>query len=566
MFNLDLNKNNIDNFNTIERDSKNNDQLQQDINRSWEFLKKTHTLQQGECIAIRVLVAKRHTKRNVGNNELIVTDFDLDNYISYSNFIRKYSNHRDADFNFYYNIYNLDYLKCDYYIHTHKKSKYKDPQAGIKENVSSTSLLAADFDDCTFEEYKEIRKAFLDKGIVPIEISSGHGYHILIKIHNKYDINLQEKWTDLLKDNGFNVDTKIKNPGRVLRLPFFWNIKEEYDTVSKCQIIEGEYGEPTIYDAEWVFDAFGGDINHLKEEKVKYINTPKNTPKKANKEVETSNYDFVDKTLEELYPNYPIFSLFPTGIQNMLKGFRKGFTHYQIMCLVVFFKKYGYTLEEIIEILGITESIRGNSWNSFDVKDKVVYFYENFSGVANLNDLREEFGEIYFIEKDYKETYKVPLAVAKAAQVQLYLFLLKNGPSKKVDILKGLGISNNKLDRQMQGNKIIEKRGDNKYYLLNVISEHYVYLSENEVTRLLNWKQNDIVVYLYLRWRCGESDEVRTSIKSIEKDTLLSHTSISKSIQNLEFREVITVTRNKENHKKFLKENRESNLYKLKKL
>ena len=73
-------------------------------------------------------------------------------------------------------------------------------------------------------------------------------------------------------------------------------------------------------------------------------------------------------------------------------------------------------------------------------------------------------------------------------------------------------------------------------------------------------------MYLYLKWRCVENKEIQTSIQSIEKITLLSHSTISCSIKNLELKDILIVKRNSDNYKKFIAENRESNIYKLKEL
>ena len=63
----------------------------------------------------------------------------------------------------------------------------------------------------------------------------------------------------MLSDYNVDVDKHCKNPGRVYRLPFFYNVKSaKYDTVVKSEIIEGEYGVPT-YKVEDIFQRFGYD-------------------------------------------------------------------------------------------------------------------------------------------------------------------------------------------------------------------------------------------------------------------------------------------------------------------
>lgn len=572
--NLDLKKNNIDNFEKIELDTIEYKYLEQDIIRSWEFLKKTHNLEMGECLIVVAILVKKYNNRKLGSKECIITEYDTDNFVKYSLFIKKYATHSWGAFSFFYKTYNFDYLKVEEIIRR-ESTPFRQPHVGENANVSSTSILVADLDHCSYEEFKEVRQMFLDREIYPICLSSGHGYHIIVKINNVVDSKLLHKFVVLMDKNGIKVDLHCKDAARNFRLPFFLNIKSEYDTYARAEIIDGEYIDVPVYDAEEVFKKFGGDINYIEEEKVKYVNSSKKKTKKENNDIENTYTDEeiqeferifdVNVDLIDLYKDIPV-ALFPTGIKNMLKGFQQGVTHYQVMCLVVFLKKYGYTLEQVQSILEITESINGNSWNNWDIDEKVEYFYKNFNGVPNLNDLRQQFGDIYFIEKDYKETYKIPLGITKSNEIQVYLFLLKNGPSIKAEILKGLGISNNKLDRIMQKAILIEKRNDSKYYLLNAIAEHYIYLDEKTINRLLNWKQNDIVVYLYLKWRAGEKNTIQTSIQSIEKDTLLSHTTVSNAIKTLEMREVLSVTRKEDNYKKLNDKNRESNIYELKEL
>lgn len=571
---LNLKKNNINNFEKIELDKIEYENLEQDIIRSWEFLKTTHNLEIGECLIVVAVLVKKYNNRKLGSSECLIDSYDTDNFVKYQMFIRKYATHSWGAFSFFYKTYNFDYIKCEDIIRR-EGTPYKKPFVGKNKNVSSTSILVADLDHCSYEEFKEVRQMFLDREIYPICLSSGHGYHIIVKINNVADPKLLHKFVVLMDKNGIKVDLHCKDAARNFRLPFFLNIKTEYDTYTKAEVIDGEYTYVPTYDAAEVFKKFGGDINYIEEEEIKYINSSKKKTKKEKNDIETTYTEDELKEFErifdvnvdliDLYKDIPI-ATFPEGIKNMLKGFKQGVTHYQVMCLVVFLKKCGYTLKQTQSILKITESINGNEWNNWDIEEKVEYFFENFNGVPNLNYLRQEFGDIYFIEKDYKESYKVPLAITKANEIQVYLFLLKNGPSKKCEILKGLGITNNKLDRIMQKAVLIEKRDDGKYYLLNAIVEHYIYLDEKTINRLLNWKQNEIVVYLYLKFRCVEENKIQTSIQSIEKDTLLSHTTVSNTIKILEMRDVLSVTRKEDNYKKLNEKNRESNIYELKEL
>ena len=108
-------------------------------------------------------------------------------------------------YNFFYNIYKVDYVKGQCF---QRDTGHK--MIGRIENVTSTNLLAVDLDAYNFEEYKEIRKLFLDRNIIPIEVSSGHGFHILIKIETCTDKGLLNKWLKILSDYNVDVDQHCK--------------------------------------------------------------------------------------------------------------------------------------------------------------------------------------------------------------------------------------------------------------------------------------------------------------------------------------------------------------------
>lgn len=90
--------------------------------------------------------------------------------------------------------------------------------------------------------------------------------------------------------------------------------------------------------------------------------------------------------------------------------------------------------------------------------------------------------------------------------------------------------------------------------------EHYVYVSKEELEVFLQWDANEIAVYLYLKFRCGEKENITTSIDAIEKDVLISNPTITKALQSLENKDIISVERKPFHHSPSL---RESNTYTL---
>ena len=592
---LDLKKNSINTFSKVEETELSYDTWEQDLIRSWKFLKMTHTLEgrdimpglylhqehdyefkkqeweyyydlpDNEAVCIRALIDHKKTKRKVGNKEHIIKSFDEAGFYQYYDFMRKRLFHRDAVYNFFYNIYKVDYVKGQCF---QRATGYK--MIGRIENVTSTNLLAVDLDSYNFEEYKQIRKLLLDRDIIPIEVSSGHGFHILIKIQTCTDNGLLDKWLKVLSDYNVDVDKHCKNPGRVYRLPFFYNVKSaKYDTVVKSEIIEGGYGVPT-YKVEDIFQRFGYDYANWDElyiTKNKKINILDNTkmaqPSLSNNDkkcVQNQTHKITDAELVNLYPMLDM-NVLPEGIKSMLKGFVEGYTYYQLMCMVLFFKRSKYSLEQILDIVAVTESINGNDWNSWDALDEAEYFYHNIYGInmEELEGLETEFGNISF--PVYESGLKVPLGIMKPNELKLYLYLLRNGESRKKDIINFLNISANKLNRIMNSAVLIRKDGL-EYSIMDKKSNNYIYLSEEELDTYLQWNENEIAVYLYLKFRCGDDESIQTSRESIEKGTHMTHTVVTRTIQCMESRKLISVVR-KENQHHISKEFRESNIYTL---
>lgn len=429
---LDLKKNNIFNFERLEETEVFTEMWEQNLIRSWNFLKMTHMLEKrdvipelydhkkhnysydneewkyyvykevpdNEAVCIRALIDHKKTKRRVGNKEVIIKSFDDAGYWQYYDFMKKRMFHRDAVYNFFYNIYKVDYVKGQCF---QRETGYK--MIGRSDNVTSTNLLAVDLDSYSFEEYKEIRKLFLNKGIIPIEVSSGHGFHVLIKIETCTDKGLLAKWLKVLSDNNINADMHCKDPGRVYRLPFFYNVKSnKYDTVVKAEIMEGEYGAP-VYKVEDIFDRFGYDYANWDELYISNVKSKKSSVSgntKVSKALSDSHQhtcaSLSDEELVNLYPMLDMEAL-PKGIKSILKGFVEGYTYYQLMRMVLFFKRSKYSLEQIKDIATVTEKINGNDWNSWDTLEEAEYFYHNIFGISmeEMEDLETEFGILFFL-------------------------------------------------------------------------------------------------------------------------------------------------------------------------
>ena len=546
---LDLNKNDYIEFEKVEVEDCEYLNLNQDISRSWRFLQNTHKLKENEIVCIRGLVHREKYDKFAYNKELIINSFDDKNFLEYKKFIEKLITGKRI-YNLFYNIYKTDKNKAREYYLENSISKF----SGVKANCSGTDILIVDFDNCKKDDYLNIKSFFQERGLQTTDVMSGHGYHFIIHLKETcQDELVLSKFLFVLKELGFTPDISCKDAGRVMRMPFFYNrkINKYGNKTIKATLIDGEYSY-IEYDLEDVFQKLGYDYNNINLEE-EYEKKQKRIYEKHNKE--DVNYTYNENV--DLYKLYPMLNIdiLPTGIRNMLKGFREGYSNTITMILTLYFKRNGIKLDDIIEILNVTESINSNNWNYWNVEDEVARFYENYDFINKyeLIDMEEVFGPIDFYKNVQK--YKVPIKMLKANELKLYLYFLINEDKKKKEILEDVGYSNNKFDRNI---KKFDKIGKN--YILNVEIDRFVLLTKRQIEKLLTLNANEISVCIYLYFRLGIKNEISTSIQSIKNYTLLSEHTISDTIKTLENKDLLKVKRNpyiKEYNKK------ESNKYQL---
>lgn len=94
------------------------------------------------------------------------------------------------------------------------------------KNAVFTTLLPIDFDNITESQYLEV-KDMLDKlSLKTVNISTGHGYQMIILLNHKvHDKEILKKFTNLLLSKGFPCDSAITDAARIMRLPFTFNCK-----------------------------------------------------------------------------------------------------------------------------------------------------------------------------------------------------------------------------------------------------------------------------------------------------------------------------------------------------
>lgn len=126
--------------------------------------------------------------------------------------------------------------------------------------------------------------------------------------------------------------------------------------------------------------------------------------------------------------------------------------------------------------------------------------------------------------------------------------------------MEKLNTTNNTIDKIVKECSFIKL--ENRIYNVNVDIEFdkYVYVNKNFIEKVLKLDKNEMSVYIYLYYRIGIKDEIKTSIMSIKNNCLISEKTITNTISKLEKNETIKVLRSKYNYKT---DNKESNTYKL---
>lgn len=539
------------NYSKTEVDVVKYDNLDDNIEKAWNFLEETHKLGTDECVCVRALATKTNSwDKFTIPKELVIFRFDKENFEIFKKFMVRLIKAKRI-YNFYYNTYKISIRKA--------KETYEEKGGfwGKTCNVSSTDMIIADFDDFTHEQYLELKKDLEKRGLHgTIDVMSGHGYHIIFKLENKSkDQQLLLKMIKILQEAGYNPDIKCQDAARIMRLPFFFNQKPtKYNTASLAEVITSK---SRTFSIEEIFTAFGYDYNTFKLEKY-YKEKKKAGRPKAKKDIKITCNEDVD-----LYEEFKDFNInideLPIGIKNMMKGFLKGYSNVQTMILTVFFKSNGYELEDIQKIVEKVETINGNLWNDWDVSEEVDRFYYQYNYINKylLMDMEQEFGDIR-LNYDKKNMFKIPIGVMEPGLLKLYAYLLVNENAKKKDILKALDITNNTLDTLRKHPVIIY---ENRNYNINksLEFEHYIYVQKELLNNILSLSKNQFSIYCYLYYRMGLKNEIKTSIQSISKTCLMSEKTVSNNIQELEKLNKITVVRSKYDSKT---NNKESNIYK----
>lgn len=300
----------------------------------------------------------------------------------------------------YYSLFTLDYNK------TSGKQKGKINL----DNALYTSVLGADFDNITFDEFKAEKQKFINLGLETIDIFTGHGFQSLILLKEKvWDKEIIKKYTKLLISKGFKVDTAIVDCARVFRMPYSFNCKS-LDPKNK-HYMEGIV--PTT-DVNWtekryhladVFKALNTlptAIEQMEELDIKEIKTEPVTIKEKKIQLdkirEIKNIKI--ENLNSLYKDLIDIERFPEPIQKMLQGTPSGLRNNVMLFIIPFLRHtLGLNIQTIKSILTIWGSLCTPALDKAFIEQETDRIYKyGFKGQQGkyTTELREAYGYLEF--------------------------------------------------------------------------------------------------------------------------------------------------------------------------
>lgn len=300
----------------------------------------------------------------------------------------------------YYSLFTLDYDK------TSGKQKGKINL----DNALYTSVLGADFDNITFDEFKAEKQKFINLGLETIDIFTGHGFQSLILLKEKvWDKEIIKKYTKLLISKGFKVDTAIVDCARVFRMPYSFNCKS-LDPKNK----HFDEGIVPTTDVNWtekryhitdVFKALNTlptVIEQMEELNIKEIKTEPVTIKEKKIQLdkirEIKNIKI--ENLNTLYSELIDIERLPEPIQKMLQGTPSGLRNNVMLFIIPFLRHtLGLNIQTIKSILTIWGSLCTPALDREFIDKEVDRIYKySFKGQQGkyTEELRQAYGYLEF--------------------------------------------------------------------------------------------------------------------------------------------------------------------------
>lgn len=377
-------------------------QIQKQLEKQINFLRViypwlTENNYQDGCIELRPIKRDKEAKYVRSFNTWHLEEKDINSLRDFLKLIN------GQGYCLYYSLFTFDYTK------TSGKQKGKINN----DNALYTSILGADFDDMTLEEFQAEKKKLLDLGIETIDIFTGHGFQSIILLKEKvYDKEIIKKFTELLISKGFKVDGAITDCARVFRMPYSFNCKsldvknkhfnQGIKPTSDIYWTEKRYHLVDVFKALNTLPTVIKQTEELTEIDIKTIKTEPVTIKEKKVQLdkikEIKNIKI--ENLNSIYKDLIDVERLPEPIQKMLQGSQSGLRNKVMLFIIPFFRNtLGLNIQTIKAILTVWGSLCIPSLNKEHIEKEVDRIYKyGFKGQQGkyTEELRKAYGYLEF--------------------------------------------------------------------------------------------------------------------------------------------------------------------------
>ncbi len=488
---------------------------------------------------------------------------------------------------FYYSVFCYDHDKIVINKRTGKEGR---PCRITNENAMYTTILVADFDNISDSEFKAEKDKFNKLGIETIDVFSGHGFQVIILLnHLVYDKNILWKFTNLLIRKGFNVDSRIIDPARIMRMPYSFNCKavdpkSKYHNAASPKIIETTIlnWTGTRYNVEEIFDK----INKIPD--VKHNNTETKVPNYNNNHAPSiwNSKDITEHInsirsweVKAAYKHILDTDLLPNPIIKMLGGTPIGLRNSVLLFLIPFFRNsLGFNLTKIKQVMCIwgehcKPSIDADFINS-EVERLYSYGIKARYG-AYTQELARAYGYLDFNKYKKNNNIILPneffhdLRNIRSGSIRIYLALklaeklMGMEDFSRSAMQKIVGISERTLDRNIKDvlrtgyickkkNNCNKRLGEKYSYYINPYfsaTRGFTTIETSTIEVMLQkLTDTEMKLYIYICFMIGsDKKECWASQKYLAINTGMGRSSVTKLTNNLHRKMFLNKATHKEN-------------------
>lgn len=544
-----------------------------DVGKLYDFIVDTHkqiTNDYYEVVEVRALRSDRGKNRAYRS-----FNFFNDTPKQKEYFIKDIEslNDKEIPFCLFYSVYS--------FVPTNKRNKKIN-----NNNASKTSVLVADFDNITMDQFIKELENFKKVDAYPsYTIFSGHGYQCVWLLEEPTnDKDILNKWTRLLSLKGFKVDQSIKDCARVMRLPYTYNTKDNIKKGSQDEPIQIETkvlsANKKRYSLERLFMSVNTleSINTLETAKSNEIKTFNEEHKEDEEQKKDIERDYKTYNLKEIYPIYKgiLTQKFINELPSQQKavlyhGFQNNYANAIVTQMTLFLRDYkGLSIDKIKDIILRIATVNKEYKGSYTNKDKIIsnierYYNSDYKFNGKVLSVFGKFGGhaindvlidnyLFSVRISNKAFYiyvRLSIQVRQELKKQAYKNTFTMNDIEKLVNTSGRRIKP-KLDELIKNKLMYVKKGQGKkgskdtYHLSPYIKQHgFTTYNQQDITNFISAlhdktiNETSLRILLFLKYQIKKIESTGDSETLISQEVIgeycnCTQTGISKAFQKIE--------------------------------